>query len=430
MARAEEKAKTTKTQPYPRNKTRYIVLFRGYNFLDIGRTEDYNNARPNVAFRKEQHDFMNAAINRDRLLGRFSALVSIDSPSFAERPMSIALSSALRELGLSVREDDSAEKTGGSCGNLFAFLDGTLPLPPLLFCAHMDTVEPSRGKQAVFHSDGTITSGGDTVLGADDVSALAAILEALTALKESGDPHRPVEILFTAAEEPYCEGSRAADLSCLRAKEAYVFDLAGPVGDAALAAPTILDFEMTFLGRAAHAGFAPEDGIHAVRAAAEAVAVIPCGRVNGATVNIGTISGGTADNIVPDRCAVTGEIRSLDDEEARAYLALVFDEARRAAEKYGAKIETKSGTRCTACRVPADGPTVRRFADACRTAGFAPRLRETFGGSDGSTLAQRGISSLVAATAMNACHTCREYTTADELTRAAKLALALMESRT
>ena len=61
-----------------------------------------------------------------------------------------------------------------------------------------------------------------------------------------------------------------------------------------------------FTGRAAHAAFSPEEGRHAIRAAAQAAAQIPCGRVGELTVNVGTIAGGTADNIVPDRCTVTG----------------------------------------------------------------------------------------------------------------------------
>lgn len=109
----------------------------------------------------------------------FMELVSIYSPSRQERLMADRLTQALREIGLSVLEDDVGSKIGGNCGNLFATWKADVDLPPLLFCAHMDTVQPAKGRRAVLDPDGTIHSAGDTVLGADDLSAITAILEAI-----------------------------------------------------------------------------------------------------------------------------------------------------------------------------------------------------------------------------------------------------------
>jgi len=47
----------------------------------------------------------------------------------------------------------------------------------------MDTVEPARGKQAVLHENGNITPAGETILGADDISGICIILEAITRLR-------------------------------------------------------------------------------------------------------------------------------------------------------------------------------------------------------------------------------------------------------
>ena len=142
---------------------------------------------------------MELNIRPDRLAETFAALVAIDSPSYGERQMADELTRRLRALGLTVEEDDAAERIGGNSGNLYGFLPGTLDLPPLLLCAHMDTVAPAHGKRAVREPDGRIHSGGDTVLGADDLAAVSVILEVLTALGESGAPHRPVEVLFSSA---------------------------------------------------------------------------------------------------------------------------------------------------------------------------------------------------------------------------------------
>ncbi len=417
-----------------------------------------------------------------RLLDTFDLLVSFDSPSYGERKICNFLKYRLSSLGVKVEEsaivqkpestplevfqagkqmpenfqrkeapaetifDENASQQDG-CGNLYGYLPGTLDLPPLLLSAHMDTVEPSRNKEIVFQAAGRITSAGNSVLGADDCAGLASIIEALTVISENHIPHRPVEILFTAAEEPYCAGTGQFDFSKIRSKEAYVFDLAGPVGGAAYQAPTIISFTIRFCGRSAHAGFEPENGIHAVKAAALAVARIPCGYVgsvlrenitlqssagaeksDSSTINIGTISGGTADNIVPDACTVSGEIRSYSDAEAQGWLKEITTIAKQCAESMGASAEVRHTTHFHAYCTDLSHSVVKRFESACEQLKLPINLCQTFGGSDNNHLAYHGIAGLVVATAMNNCHSCEEYTTIDELDRAANLALALILS--
>ena len=366
-------------------------------------------------------------IDPSRALKEFSALVSIDSPSFGEKQMGDYLKKELASLGLSVRQDRAGDRIHGNCGNIHAFLEGTAEGEPLLFCAHMDTVEPSRGKRAVVSEDGTVTSDGKTVLGADDCAGLAAILEALRTLREKKLPHRPVEVLFTVAEEPYCRGAEQFDFSTLRSREAYVLDLAGPVGGAAYGAPTILSFTAEVLGKTAHAGFAPQDGIHAIAAAAAAVNQLRMGRVDpDTTLNVGTISGGTATNIVPDRCIATGEIRSYSHKKALEQAELVKKAFEDCARKIGASVKFESLCGCEAYETPTGHPVVLRFRQACARLGLPVSLEKTFGGSDNNHLAKHGIAGIVIATAMNRCHSCEEYTTAQELGRAAELTLCLM----
>lgn len=367
-------------------------------------------------------------IQQERLVRLFCELVSIDSPSLGERQMCDRLTAKLRALGMAPEEDGAAARIGGTAGNLYACLPGDSALEPILLSAHMDTVSPACGKRAVVAPDGTVTSDGTTVLGADDLSGVTAILEALTALTESGRPHRPVEILFSAAEETYCTGIRQFDFPRLRSKEVYVFDLAGPVGTAARQAPTILSFRAVFSGRAAHAAFSPEDGIHAVRAAADAVSHIPCGRVGETTVNIGTIAGGEADNIVPAHCAVTGEVRSFSDRLAREQLCRIGAVCAEAAGRFGASVQFSEQALCTAYCVEPDLPAARRFRSACRALGLAPEIGVTYGGSDNNHFVAHGLSGLVVASGMNCCHSSAEYTTVSELTKAAELALALILS--
>ena len=363
----------------------------------------------------------------ERLIKTFSELVALDSPSFGERCVADYIRDRLQKLGISCTEDNAGAKLGGNCGNLFARVPGDPLKAPLLFCTHMDTVEPSRGKRAVVHPDGTITSAGDTVLGADDFAGVAAVLETLERLSAERTPHPPLELLFTVAEEPYCTGVRYFDFAKCTAKTGFVLDLTGPVGTAAVAAPTILSFSLTVRGRAAHAGFAPETGVNAVAIAAKSLAQLPQGRLDaGTTLNFGIISGGKAANIVPECCVLTGEIRSATHERALS----VFDEVctvfRREAEWGGGKLETTYDVPLKAYRAAEDGDAVRRFKRACDALSLPIHLTETFGGSDNAALQAHGIDGIVVANAMFNCHSVQEYTTTAELEKTAALVYQLI----
>lgn len=366
-------------------------------------------------------------IRSERLLQTFCTMVGIDAPSFGERAMADHLSGCLRRLGLQAEEDDAGCKIGGTAGNLFAVLPGTAPGAPLLFCGHMDTVQPALGKRARVGEDGTVTSDGTTVLGADDAAGLAVIMEALTSVLEDGAPHPRLEILFSVAEEPYDRGSEQFDFTRPQAKEAYVLDLDGPVGRAVCAAPSICAFSAVFTGIAAHAGFAPEEGRHAIAAAAQAVAAMRMGRLDtDTTLNIGQITGGEAANIVPARCEVKGEIRSRADAAAERALANLRAGFARAAGAHGVACEVTHRFGCRAFSLAQKHPLIRRYAAACAAAGVPMRLDTSFGGSDANQLNTHGIAALVVANAMFRPHTCGEYTRVEELARAARVTQALM----
>ncbi len=369
-------------------------------------------------------------INRERLVRTFRDLVAIDSPSLGERNMADELTRRLKRLGFTVEEDRAGEQAGGNCGNLYAYLCGNEALPPLLFCAHMDTVQPARGKRTVLELDGRIRSAGESVLGADDVSAIAAILEAAQTLAENGAPHRGVELLLTISEERYGTGAAAFDYSRIRAKEAYVPDYDGAHGQAVVAAPSIIGFRAEITGKASHAGFAPELGVSAIAAAARAIAGLRLGRITpDLTMNIGTISGGLSTNIVPDSCAAAGEIRGYEHDEALEQLAKAEDAFQTACDEAGAKLRFSSKCFLCAYRIPEDAAVVARYFRVCGARGFPTEAVRTFGGSDNNALTEHGISGIVIASAMHACHTRSEYTSIEELSQLAQIVADLMRDR-
>lgn len=365
-------------------------------------------------------------INKDRLLRTFEELVKIDSPSKGEREMADKVKALFESLGYAVTEDDAGEKIGGNAGNLFLRIPGEEGSEPVFFGGHLDTVEPAKGKCAVTDEKGVITSKGETVLGADDLSAVAELYEVVSILKEHNIPHRPLEIAFFAAEELYTLGSRVFDFSKLKAKEAYVLDLSGDIGRAALRAPTFLYYKATVHGKASHAGFAPEAGVSAVKAAAEAISRIQIGHVDpDTTVAVGIVKGGLATNIVPEECTVEGEIRSYFDEKAYRELDKIRTYFNEAAEAIGATLDFEVEKRAAAYHFTESSPIVSRFKAAAEKAGLTPELVETFGGSDANTTAEHGIPSLVIANGMNKIHTTEEYSSLDDLEKACKLILTL-----
>ena len=358
-------------------------------------------------------------IKNDEIFEIFDKLVSIDSPSLKERMMADHLKSLFAGIGVTLHEDDTKEITGSDAGNLFGrveAVDAGDQDEPVLFAAHMDTVNPALGKKAILHEDGTVTSDGTTVLGADDLSGVTAIYEAVKYVIENKLPHRTIEILITVGEELYCKGANAFDYSKVSAKEAYVLDLSGAIGTAAYAAPTLVSFEATIHGKAAHAGFHPEDGINSILAAAKAIAVLPQGHLDeNTTANIGVVSGGSGTNIVSESCKISGEIRSLSHEKALQVLTHYHETFQKEAENAGAFLEWNETVNIQAYETGLDSEVAKRYVKAVEKQRLVPVFEKTFGGSDNNVFAQYGIEGLVIATSMNQVHSCREYTNLTEI---------------
>ena len=366
-------------------------------------------------------------VNKSRILEEFCTLVGIDALSYHEREIADILKLYLSELGFEVKEDNAGTFYDGNCGNIYGYLAGDLKEDPLLFSAHMDTVGPGHNKKAVVHEDGLITSDGNTVLGADDISGIVAILEAVRTIKENGLSHRSIEVLFPIAEEVYIRGSEVFDYNIIKSKEAYVLDLSGPVGTAALSAPTLISFTAQIQGKASHAGFSPELGINAIAVAAKAISQISQGRIDEeTTVNIGLIEGGKARNIVSDLCIIKGEIRSLTHDKALSEAKImerIFSEITSASH---ATLEFSTEFGCLSYKVEEKHPVVKRFQKVCEKLGIDTQFTSTFGGSDNNNFMRNGITGIVIACGMNEVHSSTEYTHIDELVKCANIVVQLM----
>lgn len=366
-------------------------------------------------------------VNKKRIVDEFLELTSMDSVSFHEREMADKLTVKLKELGFEVTEDHAGKVYNGTAGNLFAVLKGQLQGEAILLSGHMDTVAPGIGKKSVLLEDGTIVSNKETVLGADDATALAEILEGIRAVKEAAVPHRDIEILFSIAEEPYCRGSAVFDFTKVKAREAYVLDMTGPIGHAILQAPTILSFTVKIKGKASHAGFEPEKGIHSIFLMSKAISALKLGHLDAdTTLNVGLINGGSVTNTVPALSSCKGEIRSYKHDRALEVLEYVKKTFEAAVEGSGAELVVDCQADVAAYHIEENEEVVQRFFESCKALHIKPTTGATFGGSDNNYFALNGIRGIVLSCGMYNPHTINEYTRTEDLYTGAKLIAELI----
>jgi len=331
---------------------------------------------------------------RGRLGELFAELCAIESPSGGERACAERVKAELRALGLEVHEDGAGAEAGSECGNLLARIPaqtGGAPLS-LLLCAHLDTVPPQAPVEPVL-LDGGWESANEGILGADNKAAVAVLLALARRVLAEGAPC-DIELLFTVCEERSLAGARALDAASLRSDFGYVFDHASPIGEIVVASPCHFRLDVEFRGAAAHAGVRPEEGSSAILAAARAVADMPLGRIDvETTANVGRIEGGSAVNVVPERCTLVAEVRSLREEAAEAAVAEIVDCVHEAANLPDCDCDVDVSVRrsFSGYTLPAGTPAVAAAELALRGCGYSPTRISSGGASDANALIAKGL---------------------------------------
>ena len=375
------------------------------------------------------------SINRERLARIFVELCEIDSPSGRERQVCSYLTTLFERMGADlIVEDDSAAATGSDCGNLLVRFFGAGPGEPVFFNCHMDTVQPGVGVK-VRRRDDIFASAGDTVLGGDDKSGIAVLIEAITAIKEQGVSHAPVEFLFTTCEEVGLRGAKAFDPATLHARMGYALDSAG-VARLVIGAPAANRFRVTVTGVAAHAGLHPEKGVNAIQVAARAVAGLRLGRLDSdSTANVGLVTGGSATNIVPETAVVEGEVRSHQAEKLRRYtdeVKAAFEESARETREQAGR---EDGLPLARFEIFQDYPVMRlsreekvvaRIARAAAALGQGMEYLVAGGGSDANIFNGRGVATAILATGMTNVHSTDETIALGDMVTTAELVVSLL----
>lgn len=368
-------------------------------------------------------------MNPQRVLDTFLDLVRIDSPSTKEAGVARYCADALRACGCEVTIDEGGVKAGSDTGNVYAVLPGTAS-GSVIFTAHMDCVPPCCGVKPVIE-DGVIRTDGTTVLGGDDKVGDAAIIEAARSLVEGDEPYATVKIILTVQEEVGCCGAKALSTGSFEPGEpCFVFDMDGNPGGVTVGAPYHYTFEADFIGKASHAGCAPAEGIHAIAAAAKAISLMRergcLGAVGeNAASNVGTISGGSADNIIPAACHITGECRAVDAALCESNKAAMMRCLEDGAAAEGARVEQRWNLEYDGFLLTEDDPAVQLVKQAAEECGLPFWTEVSAGGSDANVYTSLGVAPCVVATGMTNFHSVDECLKVADLEDTARMAIAL-----
>lgn len=374
-------------------------------------------------------------INRERLRQYLLDLVQIDSHSREEGQVAARIRADLEALGIEVTVDDAGVAVGGDTGNVIAKIKGTVPGAPAIFlAAHMDTVVPGKGVKPVFDGD-IIRTDGTTVLGGDDKSGCAIIVECLRTLKEQNLPHSDIDAVFTICEEVGLLGAKHLDMDGLRSTYGLVLD-SDDVGYLFTRAPSADHMEYTIHGLEAHAGVCPENGISAIQVAAEAISAMKLGRIDfETTANIGVIEGGAATNIIPNRVVLKAEARSHDSSKLDAQAEHMRRALHEAAARHTVVVDGNAVTASVeehitreyhAMNVADDSTIVQLVMQAASNLNQEVQTLATGGGCDANVFNKRGLEVANLGTGMQAIHTVKEWLDVNDMYRSADVVLEIL----
>jgi succinyl-diaminopimelate desuccinylase len=390
---------------------------------------------------EEDLDKIISKISREKVVMLTKKFVQFDTqnPPGKEKELAQYVEEYLRSLGLKTELLDFLPNRP----NLFAEYKVNDKGKKFLFDGHLDTVPV--GNSSLWTVDpfsGTLKEGKIFGRGAADMKgSIAAFVHALETLIDSGvELNGSVHMLLTSDEEISALGTREF------LKKGYSAD-ASIVGEPSclevnVAHKGVARWRLKTLGKSTHAS-TPEEGVNAIYKMAKVLNELEklaksysmssrqhplLGRP---TLNVGTIVGGTKDNIVPDFCEITIDRRLLPgdrvEEVEREFNQLL---SRLASDDPSLKFELKLYHSHNPAETPPNHPFVI-LANWCveKVLGERMPVKGFQATTEMSHLVEAGIPSIIlGAGDIKVAHTVDEYVLVDELVNCAKIyALMLLK---
>jgi tripeptide aminopeptidase len=354
-------------------------------------------------------------------------LLTTDSASGKENKIAQLVISKLTKLGFAIIQDDAGKTFGGECGNVLGIREGTLP-GSLLLCSHMDRVPNGLGIKPI-EKEGILYSDGSTILAADDISGVCAILAGLRKVLATGIALPRLEVLFTVGEETGLNGAKAMDMSKLKSRIGYIFDSPGPVGRFVHAAPGRYGLRVDITGRAAHAGNEPEKGIDAAKIMCDMISTLRQGRLDEiSTANFPILrTGTTAANVVCDNAWFEGETRSRDLKRLTEYIKYFEEHCTKVAAEHGAGIKITKSEDMKPFTIPEEAQVLQIAKVACTALALNCKIDVGGGGMDANIFNGKGLSTVGVATGYTKNHTKQEQLVLADFFKAGELAAELIK---
>ncbi|MBX6770395.1 MAG: M20 family metallopeptidase [Chloroflexi bacterium] len=385
---------------------------------------------------------LRGAVSHDQVAALLSDLVAIPSvnpmhdqttdPPFGEARVADYIEQYARSLGLEVTRQPVLPDRH----NLLITLPGRTPNHGLLFECHMDTVPGWSGEPDPF--DARVVDGRLYGRGACDVKGtLAAMLLALRLLVDRDlQPPRPVLLAATVDEEYQARGVRRLVEQGVAAESAVVGE---PTGLTVVVAHMgCIRWRLAARGRSAHSS-RTDLGVNAIDAMVDLLTGLRHASrsllqerrhpLTGAPVlNICTIHGGVAANVIPEECIVEIDRRTIPGEDPLT----VDAETRALVAQLAEKIDGVRFILDTPFIIdpPLDTAPDAPIVRAARHAAEAVLGRSSIGGvsfgTDAGTLTERGISTIVFGPgSIDEAHTRNESIALEEVARAAEILATL-----
>ena len=393
--------------------------------------------------------FEKKMINNRRAVDHLLALLKIEGLSGREGKVAAEIRKRLGKLGCKpawIMHDKAHLLIGRNyeVGNLILRIPGKGDLrsqPRRLFSGHMDTVPLCRGVVPEI-SGNRIVSKGDTGLGGDNRTAVAALITVVETILKNNLPHPPLTFLFTVGEETGLHGSRTVSLKDL-GTPAFGFNVDSSHPDYAIIGASGADrWKAQVYGRSAHAGVYPERGISATLIASYAISEVAkrgfFGKIekNGkkGTSNVGMFSGGEASNQVTDYVQVTGECRSHSKSFLRtitsAYRGAFNNAVKQVRNNRGeqGRVEFSTNREYEAFKMSEHSEPVRRTKTAISQLGGDPKLVIADGGLDANNFFIQGVPTVTLGAGQHNPHTIDEFVDIEEYLGGCRLLTLLASS--
>jgi tripeptide aminopeptidase len=359
----------------------------------------------------------------------FLEIIKIDNPSQQEDELILWIVDKLSSIGVqSIEQDD----LGNVIARIESNIDADSEKNSVMFITHLDSVAPCNGIEPEIiklEDDSLIKPKTNTVLTADDKAGVSAVIEAIKIIKQENIQHPDIELIFTVQEEIGLRGAKALDFSSFKSQMAYSIDAEAPVGTIITQGPSQKRFTLEFKGKAAHAGMSPEEGINAISIATDFLNAISLGRIDDATTsNVGMISGGIANNVIPEKVILHGEVRSLYETKLDGIIGSYELETKKVLENYpDAECLFKDSFVYHSFFIDTNSPVVQLGMKACDNINIEPQIKSIGSGSDANIFNYNNIPTVILGVGFKNSHSDQECITFSQLQLICDLLVSIIQ---